>query len=172
MSKQVNVDKLIKDYTDKQIGELFSARIGGKIEKLKDIQALLQKEINLLDKVEGQSNSISTKIGLKMYNRAEENLENSFNQKMKKLQEYLKSGNTKEIIFDYEKADDKFEMFCDNITKNVLVNVEKSVARDGEVAKAMLEYNLLSVQKAIEQFHFHKQYFNDLQNESEPFIEE
>lgn len=169
MSKQVNVDKLMKDYTSEQIGELFSVQISGKIEKLKDIQTLLQKEINSFGESETER-AISTKIGLKMYNKAQESLNTSFSQKMKKLQEFLQNDNMREIINDYEKADDKFEMFCDNITKNVLENIEKSVARDSEVAKAMLEYNLLSVQKAIEQFDFHKQYFNDLKNENEPFI--
>ena len=171
MSKQVNIDKLIKDYSGEQIGELFCTRISGKIEKLKEIQALLRKEREVLDKTESSKSSISTKIGLRMYNKAQETLKSSFSQKMKKLQGFLQSGNMREIIFDYEKADDKFEMFCDNITKNVLENLEKSAIRDSEVAKAMLEYNLLSVEKAIEQFDFHKQYFNDLKNENEPFIE-
>ncbi len=172
MSKEVNVDYLMKDYTDQQIGELFCARMSGKIEKLKEIQALLENEISSLGESKQTKNSLSTKIGLRMYNKATETLNNSFSQKMKKLQGFLQNDNMREIIRDYEKTDDKFSMFCDNITKNVLENLDKSVARDGEVARAMLQYNLLSVEKAIEQLDFHKQYFTDLKNENEPYIGE
>ncbi len=171
MSKEINIDHLIEIYTSCQIGEIFCMRMEGKVEKLNVIRDLLQNELDALGNREFKKTSLSTKIGLRMYDRATKSLNDSFAQKMKKLQGFVQNENLREIIADYEKTDDKFDLFCNNITKNVLENVEKSVERDGEVARAMLQYNLLSVEKAIEQLNFHNQYFTGLKNESEQYME-
>ena len=170
MSKEINVDQLMKDYSYKQIGEIFSVRISGKVEKLGMLKEELKRAMESIDEKENKNDkklSISAKIGIQMYNKAKFSLENSFNQKMQKLHSFSQNNNVKEIIEDYEKADDKFAGFCESIQNNV-GECEKNINKyDDRVTRAMFEYNIYSIDRAIEQFDFHKQFFNDLANEDE-----
>ena len=170
MSKEINADQLIKDYSTKLIGEIFSVRINGKIEKLNSLKSTIEKAIeNVNENLQEETKlSFSEKLGIKMFDRAKTALESEFNQKMQKLHDFSQKNNLKMIIEDFEKTDDKFDTFCESILGNVKEGEKKiSSGGDNRVVKAMFEYNLYSVDRAIEQLDFHKQFFNDMASEDE-----